>query len=48
MTAINSLAVFCGSRVGKNPAYAEAGREFFLGCPNRGSTVLNFSGKPAT
>src|SRR5271166_4338232 len=26
MTAIHSLAVFCGSRVGVNPAYAEAGR----------------------
>jgi uncharacterized protein (TIGR00730 family) len=26
MTAIHSLAVFCGSRVGFNPAYAEAGR----------------------
>jgi uncharacterized protein (TIGR00730 family) len=26
MTAIRSLAVFCGSRVGVNPAYAEAGR----------------------
>ena len=26
MTAIHSLAVFCGSRVGINPAYAEAGR----------------------
>ena len=26
MTAIHSLAVFCGSRVGNNPAYAEAGR----------------------
>ena len=29
MSAIHSLAVFCGSRVGINPAYAEAGR--FLG-----------------
>jgi uncharacterized protein (TIGR00730 family) len=26
MTAIHSLAVFCGSRVGVNPAYANAGR----------------------
>jgi uncharacterized protein (TIGR00730 family) len=26
MTAIHSLAVFCGSRVGVNPAYADAGR----------------------
>ena len=26
MTGIRSLAVFCGSRVGANPAYAEAGR----------------------
>ncbi|HEX2943917.1 MAG TPA: TIGR00730 family Rossman fold protein [Rhodopila sp.] len=26
MTAIHSLAVFCGSRVGVNPVYAEAGR----------------------
>jgi uncharacterized protein (TIGR00730 family) len=26
MTAIHSLAVFCGSRVGVNPAYAKAGR----------------------
>jgi uncharacterized protein (TIGR00730 family) len=30
MTAIRSLAVFCGSRVGVNPAYADAGRA--LGC----------------
>jgi hypothetical protein len=30
MTSIHSLAVFCGSRVGVNPAYAEAGR--ILGC----------------
>jgi uncharacterized protein (TIGR00730 family) len=30
MTAIHSLAVFCGSRVGVNPAYAQAGR--LLGC----------------
>ena len=27
MKAIRSLAVFCGSRVGINPAYAQAGRE---------------------
>jgi uncharacterized protein (TIGR00730 family) len=26
MTAIHSLAVFCGSRVGVNPAYAKAGQ----------------------
>lgn len=30
MTPIHSLAVFCGSRVGVNPAYAQAAR--LLGC----------------
>ena len=27
MNSIRSLAVFCGSRVGNNPAYAQAGRD---------------------
>jgi uncharacterized protein (TIGR00730 family) len=31
MTSIRSLAVFCGSRVGVNPAYAAAGRALGLG-----------------
>jgi uncharacterized protein (TIGR00730 family) len=31
MTGIHSLAVFCGSRVGRNPEYAAAGRALGLG-----------------
>lgn len=40
MTAIHSLAVFCGSRVGINPAYAEAGRTLGTGLAQAGIRLV--------
>jgi uncharacterized protein (TIGR00730 family) len=45
MTAIHSLAVFCGSRVGVNPAYAEAGRALGLGLGQRGIRLVFGGGR---
>jgi uncharacterized protein (TIGR00730 family) len=40
MSAIRSLAVFCGSRVGINPAYAEAGRALGRGMAEAGIRLV--------
>jgi uncharacterized protein (TIGR00730 family) len=40
MTAIHSLAVFCGSRVGINPAYADAGRALGRGLGTAGIRLV--------
>jgi len=45
MTAIHSLAVFCGSRVGINPAYAEAGRLLGRGLGKAGIRLVFGGGK---
>ncbi len=45
MTAINSLAVFCGSRVGVNPAYAEAGRNLGTGLARAGIRLVFGGGR---
>ncbi len=45
MTAINSLAVFCGSRVGINPAYAEAGRVLGTGLARAGIRLVYGGGR---
>lgn len=45
MTAIHSLAVFCGSRVGKNPAYAEAGRALGEGLGQAGIRLVYGGGR---
>ena len=45
MTAINSLAVFCGSRVGVNPAYAEAGRVLGFGLARAGIRLVYGGGR---
>lgn len=45
MTAINSLAVFCGSRVGINPAYAEAGRVLGIGLARAGIRLVFGGGR---
>lgn len=45
MTAIHSLAVFCGSRVGVNPAYAEAGRLLGQGLGKAGIRLVFGGGK---
>jgi uncharacterized protein (TIGR00730 family) len=45
MAAINSLAVFCGSRVGINPAYAEAGRVLGVGLARAGIRLVFGGGR---
>jgi uncharacterized protein (TIGR00730 family) len=45
MTAIRSLAVFCGSRVGVNPAYAEAGRNLGRGLGLAGIRLVYGGGR---
>ncbi len=45
MTAIHSLAVFCGSRVGINPAYAEAGRTLGAGLAEAGIRLVYGGGR---
>jgi uncharacterized protein (TIGR00730 family) len=45
MPAIHSLAVFCGSRVGVNPAYAEAGRALGQGLGQTGIRLVFGGGK---
>lgn len=45
MTHIRSLAVFCGSRLGSNPAYAEAGRQLGRGLARAGIRLVYGGGK---
>ena len=45
MTAIRSLAVFCGARVGANPLYAEAGRALGLGLARAGIRLVYGGGR---
>ena len=45
MTAIQSLAVFCGSRVGVNPAYANAGRVLGRGLARAGIRLVFGGGR---
>jgi uncharacterized protein (TIGR00730 family) len=45
MTAIHSLAVICGSRVGVNPAYAEAGRLLGQGLARGGIRLVYGGGR---
>ena len=45
MTAIHSLAVFCGSRVGVDPAYAEAGRALGAGLAQAGIRLVYGGGR---
>ncbi|WP_428487195.1 TIGR00730 family Rossman fold protein [Rhodopila sp.] len=45
MSAIHSLAVFCGSRVGFNPAYAQAGRALGHGLANAGIRLVYGGGR---
>jgi uncharacterized protein (TIGR00730 family) len=45
MTEIRSLAVFCGSRVGNDPAYAEAGRILGTGMARLGIRLVFGGGK---
>ena len=45
MTPIRSLAVFCGSRVGVNPAYAEAGRALGRGLGQAGIRLVFGGGR---
>jgi uncharacterized protein (TIGR00730 family) len=45
MTAIRSLAVFCGSRVGVNPAYASAGRALGKGLGQAGIRLVFGGGR---
>ena len=45
MTAIRSLAVFCGSRVGVNPAYASAGRALGQGLGHAGIRLVYGGGR---
>lgn len=45
MTEIRSLAVFCGSRVGDDPAYAEAGRIVGTGMARLGIRLVFGGGK---
>ncbi len=45
MTAINSIAVFCGSRLGVNPAYAEAGRVLGRGLGRAGIRLVFGGGR---
>lgn len=45
MTPVRSLAVFCGSRVGVNPAYAAAGRALGLGMGQAGIRLVYGGGR---
>src|SRR5580692_11800446 len=45
MTTIRSLAVFCGSRVGNSPAYAQAGRALGLGLAKAGIRLVFGGGR---
>jgi uncharacterized protein (TIGR00730 family) len=45
MPAIHSLAVFCGSRVGVSPAYAEAGRALGVGLARAGIRLVYGGGR---
>ncbi len=45
MTSVRSLAVFCGSRVGTNPLYAEAGRALGLGLAEAGIRMVYGGGR---
>ena len=45
MTPIHSVAVFCGSRVGVNPAYAEAGRVLGHGLGRAGMRLVYGGGR---
>ncbi len=45
MTAIRSLAVFCGSRVGINPQYANAGRALGQGLGQAGIRLVYGGGR---
>ncbi len=45
MTAIRSLAVFCGSRVGINPEYANAGRALGQGLGQAGIRLVYGGGR---
>jgi uncharacterized protein (TIGR00730 family) len=45
MTAIRSLAVFCGSRVGVNPVYARAGRALGHGLGKAGIRLVFGGGR---
>jgi uncharacterized protein (TIGR00730 family) len=45
VTAIHSLAVFCGSRVGNNPAYAKAGRVLGHGLAKAGIRLVFGGGR---
>jgi len=45
MSAIHSLAVFCGSRVGFNPAYAEAARVLGHGLARAGIRLVYGGGR---
>ena len=45
MIAIRSLAVFCGSRVGVNPAYASAGRTLGQGLAHAGIRLVFGGGR---
>jgi uncharacterized protein (TIGR00730 family) len=45
MTAIHSLAVFCGSRVGVSPVYAEAGRLLGQGLARAGTRLVYGGGR---
>jgi uncharacterized protein (TIGR00730 family) len=45
MPAIQSLAVFCGSRVGNNPLYAQAGRELGHGLAEAGIRLVYGGGR---
>jgi uncharacterized protein (TIGR00730 family) len=45
MTAIHSLAVFCGSRLGANPAFAEAARTLGRGLAQAGIRLVFGGGR---
>lgn len=45
MTHIHSLAVFCGSRLGSNPAFAEAGRQLGRALAKAGIRLVYGGGK---
>lgn len=45
MTVIHSLAVFCGSRTGADPAYAEAGRILGTGLAKAGIRLVYGGGR---
>jgi uncharacterized protein (TIGR00730 family) len=45
MSAINSIAVFCGSRAGANPAYADAARALGRGLAEAGIRLVYGGGR---